>query len=223
MFSRKFIQKLKKNNNIVLSYLSIGEAESYRFYFKNMNKKILIKENPNWKENFVIHFQHPEWKEIIYRGENSYLSQIKKIGFDGVYLDRIDVFEEFKDYQNQAKKMADFVIDLSKYAKKINPEFIVVAQNASNIINYLSDKDQYLNSIDGLAIEDLFYLGNKKHDNDYKPQTEVLKEIKFYKRKNIKIFSVEYLKDIKKIKKYKKLAKKYGLVHLIANRALSGD
>lgn len=105
MFSEQEIQKLKQKENggerLVISYLSIGEAEEYRYYWEEKwkpgNPEWIARENPNWERNYIVKYWSPEWKEIIYNGENSYLQQILDAGFDGVYLDIIDGFRFFEN------------------------------------------------------------------------------------------------------------------------------
>ncbi|MGW1456232.1 endo alpha-1,4 polygalactosaminidase [Salegentibacter agarivorans] len=104
-FTAEDIQKLKKKKNgaerLVISYLSIGEAEDYRFYWEeNWNSKSptwLVEENPEWEGNFKVEYWNADWKDLIYGSENAYLSKIIAAGFDGVYLDIIDGYQYFED------------------------------------------------------------------------------------------------------------------------------
>lgn len=96
--------KIKDNNGsrLVIAYMSIGEAEDYRFYWDNSwnSKKPvwLDKENPDWAGNYKVRYWEQSWQEIIYGNDNSYLKNILSAGFDGVYLDIIDGFEYFENY-----------------------------------------------------------------------------------------------------------------------------
>jgi cysteinyl-tRNA synthetase len=86
---------------ILLAYMSIGEAEDYRYYW-NSNWETnppewLAEENPNWEGNFKVRYWYQEWQDIIYGNSDSYLYRILDAGFDGVYLDIIDAFEYFED------------------------------------------------------------------------------------------------------------------------------
>ncbi|WP_176132713.1 endo alpha-1,4 polygalactosaminidase [Salegentibacter holothuriorum] len=103
-FTAEEIQKLKKKQNggerLVIAYMSIGEAEEYRYYWQDSwNKKSpnwLVEENPHWSGNFKVKYWNRDWKELIYRNKNSYLNKIVNAGFDGVYLDIIDAFQYFE-------------------------------------------------------------------------------------------------------------------------------
>ena len=81
----------------VICYMSIGEAESYRYYWQSGwrpgNPEWLSRRNPNWAGNYKVRYWDPEWQSIIFGNDSSYLKKIIDAGFDGVYLDIIDAFE----------------------------------------------------------------------------------------------------------------------------------
>lgn len=103
-FSAEQISQLKQKANggkrLLICYLSIGEAEEYRYYWqtdwKEGNPTFIDKEDPNWKGNYYVRYWETEWKDIIFGNDNSYLKKIIDAGFDGVYLDIIDAFEHFE-------------------------------------------------------------------------------------------------------------------------------
>ncbi|MDQ3142968.1 MAG: endo alpha-1,4 polygalactosaminidase [Bacteroidota bacterium] len=94
--------KLKQNGGIrlIMCYMSIGEAENYRYYWQNSwnnNKSSWLgSENPDWEGNFKVKYWNKEWQNIIYGNEQSYLKKIINAHFDGVYLDIIDAFEYYE-------------------------------------------------------------------------------------------------------------------------------
>lgn len=104
-FSSAQINTLKTKANggkrLVISYISIGEAEDYRYYWKSTWKRNppswLGKENPDWEGNYKVRYWDSRWKSIIFGNDESYLKKILDAGFDGVYLDIIDAFEYFED------------------------------------------------------------------------------------------------------------------------------
>jgi len=104
-FTSSEVESLRNKANggkrLVISYLSIGEAEDYRYYWKTSWKKgdpeWLYKENPDWEGNYKVKYWMDEWKQIIFGGDDSYLDKIIDAGFDGVYLDIIDAFEYFEE------------------------------------------------------------------------------------------------------------------------------
>jgi cysteinyl-tRNA synthetase len=104
LLSSNDITQLKTKHNggtrLVISYMSIGEAEDYRYYWEsgwNSSKPDWIEaENPDWEGNYKVKYWETDWQHIIYGSTESYLDKILGIGFDGVYLDIIDAFEYFE-------------------------------------------------------------------------------------------------------------------------------
>ena len=85
---------------LVISYISIGEAENYRYYWnpewEENPPSWLAGENPHWEGNFKVRYWDPRWQALIFGTEDSYLGHILAAGFDGAYLDIIDAFEYFE-------------------------------------------------------------------------------------------------------------------------------
>ncbi len=84
---------------LVLCYMSIGEAEDYRWYWdpawETDPPSWLGSENPDWPGNYLVEYWDPEWQAIIYGSPDSYLDRVVAAGFDGVYLDKVDSFEDY--------------------------------------------------------------------------------------------------------------------------------
>ena len=105
-FSRLSIEELKTKpdggQRLVMCYMSIGEAEDYRYYWNSdwkTNAPVwLDKENKNWEGNYKVRYWEKDWQNVIYGSEDAYLDKILSTGFDGVYLDIIDAFEYFENY-----------------------------------------------------------------------------------------------------------------------------
>lgn len=106
-FNQEEVRQLKNKANggkrLVISYMSIGEAEDYRSYWnpswKQQKPTWLMEENPEWKGNYKVKYWDKEWQAIIYGNDKSYLKGILDSGYDGVYLDIIDAFNYFEDKQ----------------------------------------------------------------------------------------------------------------------------
>lgn len=104
-FTAQEIAQIQTKNNggvrKVVAYMSIGEAEDYRYYWNsewdNEKPDWLEKENSIWRGNYKVRYWEQEWKDIIFGNENSYVKKILDVGFDGVYLDIIDGYEYFEE------------------------------------------------------------------------------------------------------------------------------
>lgn len=163
-------------NKALLAYLSIGEAEIYRYYWEAAWDEDedgqpdaaapgwLDVVNPEWEGNYKVHYWDPGWQAIVFGQPDSYLDKIIAAGFDGVYLDIIDGYSYYEEQgrATAAREMADFVIGLADYARARRPGFLVFPQNAAELGAYFPD---YLAAVDGIGQED-FYFG---YDGDGEP------------------------------------------------------
>lgn len=93
--------KQRGGARLVIAYMSIGEAEDYRWYWqaswRNDPPAWLEKPNPDWPGNYKVRYWDPGWQEIIMGAGDSYLGRLLNAGFDGAYLDIIDAFEYFEN------------------------------------------------------------------------------------------------------------------------------
>jgi len=158
-YSADEIASLKNSTGgqkIILSYLSIGEAEDYRFYWQENwepgNPVWLDEENKNWKENYKVHYWEPAWQAIVY----SYLDRILSAGFHGAYLDIIDAYEAYQPLSSiqSGLEMVRFVRSIREYARDRDPDFLVFVQNAAELAD---PYPEYLDYVDGIGQEDLYY------------------------------------------------------------------
>ena len=197
------------SKRLVISYLSIGEAEDYRpdyftsEYMEEDAPDWLLSENKVWKGNRIIRFCNEGWQKTILGDENgmsvynsvefSPLYKLIELGFDGVYLDRVDVYSEVqKECPDAANKMVAFVERLAAHARKRNPNFIVIQQNAEELLQ----NSRMIDAIDAVAKEDLFY--GADHSQNANPRSMVdgtLANLAFAKAAGRPVFILDYLND----------------------------
>lgn len=156
----------------VLAYMSIGEAENYRWYWNGSwdtdNDGIpdkgapswLGSSNPDWPGNYKVKYWDPDWQAIVFGSSTSYLDKIIDAGFDGVYLDIIDAYEYWgydgdsgMNRETAEDEMVDFVIKISEYAKNKNSNFGIFPQNGA----LLGEHEDYLAAVTGIGQEDVYY------------------------------------------------------------------
>jgi cysteinyl-tRNA synthetase len=142
---------------LVLAYVSIGEAESYRDYWRAEWREHpppwLGPENPNWPGSFAVRFWHPAWYDRLL-GPGETLDRVLEAGFDGVFLDRVDAYGDWPDQGIRAQEaMIALVKAVSDRGRQGHPGFLVVGQNAEPLL--LSRI--YLDAIDAVSKESLLY------------------------------------------------------------------
>ena len=86
---------------LLLCYMSVGEAENYRYYWQtswNSSKPSWLEtENAQWPGNYAAQYWQPQWQQILYGNDGSYLKKIINAGFDGAMLDKVDEYEYFEN------------------------------------------------------------------------------------------------------------------------------
>ncbi len=185
---------------LIIAYLSIGESEDNRYYWKSewtrKRPAWMGAESREWKGNYLVKYWEPAWQNIVYGNPESYVDRIVSAGFDGFYVDRADAYYRFGDSADSRNKMAAFLIKLSAYIRAKKPDAGIMMQNAEELL----ERPDVVAAIDAIAKEDLIYgishreERNKRDDIDY--STKLLKDAQTAGKA---IFVVEYLKNAKNI------------------------
>jgi cysteinyl-tRNA synthetase len=156
-FTPQQIAQIKSSGKYAVSYISIGEAEDYRYYWQSSwttsPPAWLGIENPDWPGNYKVKFWDTQWQNIIF----SYIDTIIKQGFDGIYMDIIDGYYYWQVENPQQPYadtlMMDFVNKIRKHVNTVtgNTNFIMIPQNAEDIITSTNTsvamKNRYFNSV----------------------------------------------------------------------------
>lgn len=206
------------SRRIVLAYVSIGEAEDYRFYWDDNWVEIATPDVPDattppapgaaggpaantaggalsqatpgkaasgseaaagaakparadrwvsptapawlgdeseiWSGNFAVKYWDKGWQDLIVGSPGAFVERVLALGFDGVYLDRVDAYyEHIDEHPSAAEDMIDFVVRLAEAARKAKPGAFVVPQNGEELLT----RPRYVAAIDAIAKEDLLY------------------------------------------------------------------
>ena len=220
-FSNNQLKHLLESNLIPIAYISIGEAESYRFYWekpwveKKNNSQLtanapewLGHTNPDWEGNYKVRYWNTDWRDTIIK---PYLDKIIAQGFHGVYLDIIDGFEywansktytlemetrleddPFDDEEDAAKRMIALVRWIAQYCRKHSP----LGQDFLIIPQngeriLLYDDGSYLADVSGIGVEDTWYSNEEKL-----PRHRVrarLHYLKKFQKKGKQVLSIDYV------------------------------
>ncbi len=211
------IATLQKQNKIVLSYLSIGEAEDYRSYWQDSweegSPSFLDKENPDWEGNFKVKYWDREWQNIMLKR----VEAIARAGYSGVYLDIIDGYEYYaeKGRMSAAKDMINFVSRISKKAKSINPNFLIVPQNAPELYKYHT----YKKLVDGFGKEDTWY--NDDDKQSVQDRRIAMKYLRQADKDGKFVLSIDYPTKRKNICDFYKKCQTEGFACTVSDRDLT--
>ena len=193
------------NDKLIVSYLSIGEAEDYRPYWQNSwntnPPDFLSASNPEWPDNFKVKFWDPQWQAIIF----DYVDDIVASGFNGVYMDIIDAYQYWEEIDpvpgmDYAQEMADFVAAIRAHAEQRLAEigdtrdFVIMGQNGEELL----DNPTYLNALDGVGKEDFRFYYPNGSEGSFKPvpdgwYTGTQPYLELAEAAGVQVFVVEYM------------------------------
>ncbi len=202
------ILSLKGNGKTILSYISIGEAEDYRYYWNDSwttnPPEWLDGENPDWPGNYKVEYWNDEWQQIIL----DYLSIIQSLGFDGAYLDIIDAYEyyEGKGIDDAAERMVDWVQRIADFTRETDPDFLIIPQNGEGLLEFV----EYRSVIDGIGIEDLFFIdaGTRRDQVSLNERLSYLNMLKNEKP----VLVVDYVLSVEEQMELHSLATSHGFI-----------
>lgn len=210
----------------LLAYLSIGEAESYRYYWNpewtTHPPPWLDEQNPGWSGNYKVKYWHPGWQSIVYGSPGAYLDRILEAGFDGIYLDIIDAYEYYEErgVPEARQRMKRFVADLAAYARSrsASPDFGVFPQNGDELLL----DPAYVTIITGVGREET-YFGHDGVDEAPTPESETqVIEGNLSRARNAGklVLTIDYTTSTTRMRKAHQRAKYHGFVPYCGVRAL---
>ena len=194
------------DDKLVVSYLSVGEAEDYRSYWEsswdNNPPDFLSASNPEWPDNYKVKFWEPDWQNIIFDS----VREVLDAGFDGLYLDIIDAYYFWEDVAPNSgidyqAEMADFVAEIRTVAEEhlaatgnADRDFVLIGQNGEELVL----QPEYLAAVDGIAKEDLAFYYPNGSEGSFRPvpqgwyegSTELLEAAQ---AAGVEVFVVEYM------------------------------
>ena len=224
------------SRRIILSYLSIGEAESYRYYWNRSWDDVWFipnfwskpawraKLNGDWGGNYAVRYWDPAWQTIILGDGTpsqsiSYLDRILRAGFDGVWLDKVDSsLEDVAAGRPSARQdMIAFVGRIRDRARTVQQDFLVIPQNGEDLLIDAS----FRTVIDGFGKESLLF----GEDGPQKPNPQALIDkrlslLKMLLAEGKPVLAVEYLSDRAMADAAMQKLASFGLVPLAATRLL---
>ncbi len=208
------VSALREGGRVCLAYLSIGEAEDYRGYWRASWRAAppawLGPENPDWRGNYLVRYWHPGWRAVLLADDGP-LARIVDAGWDGAYLDIVDGYEFWAERGEVTeaegmRRMAALVKEVADFARARRPGFVIVPQNASA----LAARPDMLATIDGLALEDTFYDDDRTQAAAH--TQEVLTNARAVRAAGKAVLAVDYCRAPARVNRFYDLARQAGLV-----------
>jgi cysteinyl-tRNA synthetase len=217
------------HRKLVLAYIDIGEAEDWRWYWtwsgqwvegeprpEDWPDYILSHDPDGWEGNYPLAYWDARWKDVVIYGRNqssephgnyhSVIDEVIKGGFDGIYLDWVEAFEDESVIRearirgiDPATEMIKFIGEMKEYALRRNPHFIVVQQNAASLCE---GHPELFAIIDAISQEAVWYDGdatdrwNDRDGYDIENDADLvdfyLHYLDRYRAAGIPVFNCEY-------------------------------
>jgi len=234
---------------LLLAYVDIGQAEEYRDYWgpgwkaptreRPGEPDFLVTTDPDgWSGNYPVAYWRKPWREL-WLGQRGVVSTLARLGFDGAYLDWVEAYDDddvaaaaAREGVDAPKAMIDFVADIRAAGRAAAPDFLVVVQNAPDLID--ADPGRYARAIDALAVEDTWYRGAADADWDDPSGGDLrrrragerstpsrLAQYRKYVDRGLPVFSVDYCIRRENARKVYAAARRAGLRPLVTRAALS--
>lgn len=218
----------------VVAYVSIGEAEDYRPYWRKewggqgrltaAAPAWLGVENPEWTGNYRVKYWQADWQALILAAIDDAMGR----GFDGVYLDIVDGFETFEksgaDFvadrvnpetgQSYRRDMVVWVKAVAARARARKIDALVIPQNGAALLAHTD----FLAVVSAIGVEDLFTEGNKLQSASH--TREVLRDLQPILAARKPVLVVEYPTKAERQARAQQLAAEHGLVWLVTDREL---
>jgi polysaccharide biosynthesis protein PelA len=177
------VDTLLNHGVLPIAYLNIGEAETYRWYYSDIQPGWLFGKNPNWPDHYYIDVNNAEWQQLILE---RILPRIFRKNFAGVFLDMVDVASP--DLHPSTR---EGVIALIGRIRRAYPQKAIIMNDGTFLV------DQVSSSIDGLCVESVFasydFKSKKYYVRTKSEADERCKELTgIAKRFGTRIFLIDY-------------------------------
>jgi cysteinyl-tRNA synthetase len=155
-FTADEIAALQDSGKTVYAYFSMGSIETYRPEYPAVAETdMILNQWGDWPDEYFVQYWDQQWWDLVMAPR---LDQAAAAGFDGVYLDVPNAYEEIdlalvpgETRESLAQQMADLVIAADAHA---GDELQILVQNSPE----LRELPGYVDAIDGIGIEELFFL-----------------------------------------------------------------
>jgi uncharacterized protein (TIGR01370 family) len=206
-----------KSNKQLLAYISVAQAEDYRYYWSSSYKvgspSWITAASPSYSGQYLIDYSSSEWQSIIL----GYVAKIIYQGFDGAYLDNVNVYNNLGATALAKTQMVNWICKISQYAKAKNPNFKILTQNASDLI--WVNNGALAGCIDATAQESTWFKATDARTLEAN-RVQQLKDYTEFKRLGKPVFALDFAKTTSNIAEAYTKSKANGLIEYVTDANL---
>lgn len=159
---------------VVLAYLSVGTAEDWRHYASSVDSSWTLDPVDGWPGERYVDARVDAWRWLM----AAEARELEALGFDGFYLDNLDVAELYPE-------TADAVVALVEGLRDAAPRALLVAQNGLAVAERLP--------IDGIAHEDVFWRWDEGYRASPAAETRrLLAGLRRLRDQGVPVFTLDY-------------------------------
>ena len=196
------LQELRANKSNVFAYISIGEVNPSRTWFKKIKPAWVLGDNKIW-DSKVMDLSAVGWQDFLL---NEVITPLWERGYRGLFLDTMDSFYLFTKEKQQQEKQANALSTLIKKIKQRYPKMRFISNRGFEVLPHIGKQ------LEAVVAESL-YASWDNGKKIYKETSANDQEWLLNKLHNIKkdlsvdIIIIDYAKAADRIKA-KKIAKK---------------
>ena len=185
------IRPLLEQRKTVIGYISLGEVESYREYYKDVEKQgILFEKNPNWPDSRFVDVRDLRWTKRVVE---ELVPRLLQKGFQGIFIDTLDNPPELERRDpKRYKGMTEAAANLVKAIRRNYPQIYIMLNRAYDILPAV---DGQIDAVLGESVFTEIDFQNKSYKladpKLYRQQVEWLQAAKGRQPK-LKIFTLDY-------------------------------
>lgn len=132
------LEPLRAQGKVLLGYISLGEVESHRPWYKTVKQwGILKSENPDWKGSYYVDVRDPRWSGLVV---DELVPLILNRGFHGIFLDTLDNPIHLENIDPHANKgMTEAAAQLVRAIRRRFPDVPIMMNRAYQILPKVED------------------------------------------------------------------------------------
>lgn len=204
-FSKESIDKLHNEEKIIYGYLNVGALEEYRTYFDRF-ENLSLGVYEDWPDERWVDVSSKTWQDFII---NELAREYKSMGFDGLFLDNLDVYYFFR-----TDDIFDGLCLILGGLKELGLELVI--NGGDTFVSRCIEKDIASNLFDAVNQETVFTMINfesktygKQKEEETMYFTNYLKRVK---DDGLDVYLLEYCANLTLSKEINSYCKENGFI-----------